>query len=242
MATLYERYNAGDDGVVSFYGAILRGQSFTVGSSGGNTSHIVSSVKAYLYKTGSPGTVYLNLYRASSGLPVGISLATAAYTTPIGDGSVNVAWHEIPFTTGFPLSPSVQYVITLSAPSGNASNLVYWRRDTSSPTYSGGACLYSTDSGATWNAQADYDFMFEEYGDATDYVSGTVTLSGSGVSGATVRAIDMTTGELYVNTTDGDGNYQIATRTNNVHVAVEYESSGTYYNAASLWNVTPDSA
>lgn len=76
-------------------------------------------------------------------------------------------------------------------------------------------------------------------------ISGQVTISGTPQSGVTVYLIDETTATLIgVTTTDGSGNY-IFTSANNLvsshtyHVAVEYDSGATKYNARSLPYVSP---
>lgn len=83
-----------------------------------------------------------------------------------------------------------------------------------------------------------FNFIFNS---PTNYVSGTVTNSGVGVSGAKLRLIEQATDiEVGTTTTDGSGNYIFyADPTKVYHVCVEYESGGTKYNAKSLWNITP---
>ena len=77
------------------------------------------------------------------------------------------------------------------------------------------------------------------------FLSGTVTLSGTGVSGAIVRLIKQSTdSEVAKTTTNASGFYSFAGNPivagENYHIAVEYTDGGTNkYNAKSLWNVTP---
>lgn len=70
-------------------------------------------------------------------------------------------------------------------------------------------------------------------------VSGTVTLSGSPVSGANVRVINQTTGDEFTGTTNGSGVYSIAVpnTTDLYHVVVTYNDGSDDYNALSLWDV-----
>lgn len=77
-------------------------------------------------------------------------------------------------------------------------------------------------------------------------VSGTVTLSGSGVSGAIVRLIQQSTDtEVAKTTTNASGVYSFPTTTALIvgelyHVTVEYTDGGAVkYNAKSNWNVVP---
>ena len=74
-------------------------------------------------------------------------------------------------------------------------------------------------------------------------ISGTVTLSGTGVSGAVVRIIRQSTDtEVAKKTTDSNGDYEVAGLVKDAlyHVCVEYtDGSSDKYNAKSLWNVIP---
>lgn len=77
-----------------------------------------------------------------------------------------------------------------------------------------------------------------------DTISGTVTLGGTGVSGAIVRLIDQTTDtEVSKTTTDGSGNYSFTNTpylypSRAYHICVEYtDGSSNKYNAKSLWGV-----
>lgn len=75
-------------------------------------------------------------------------------------------------------------------------------------------------------------------------LSGTVTLSAIGVSGAIVRLINQATDvEIAKTTTDANGAYKftgyIVVQSVNHHITVEYTNGGTKYNAKSLWDVNP---
>lgn len=77
------------------------------------------------------------------------------------------------------------------------------------------------------------------------YISGTVTLSGAPVSGATIRLVRQDTGEyVATTTTNGSGVYSFTGITNlsplyKYHTMVEYTNGGDKYNAKSLWDITP---
>ena len=75
----------------------------------------------------------------------------------------------------------------------------------------------------------------------SEVISGTVTLSASGVETATVRLIN-TTDETYVDdtTTDASGDYSFTglDKTKTYSSSVEYETGGTKYNAPSLWGLS----
>lgn len=73
-------------------------------------------------------------------------------------------------------------------------------------------------------------------------ISGTVTLSGTPVQGATVRCIRQSDNvALDEQTTDSTGQYEFSNLDENetYHVAVEYEQDSVLYNALSLWDVSP---
>lgn len=76
----------------------------------------------------------------------------------------------------------------------------------------------------------------------TGTISGTITLSGSGVSGALVYAINRTTMETFgPATTDGSGDYTLPVMdTGDLYdVYVEYNDGSDDYTAPVAWGVTP---
>lgn len=73
-------------------------------------------------------------------------------------------------------------------------------------------------------------------------LSGTVTLNGSAVSGATVRVVRQSTNETVASTTTAmDGTWSVAGVSENEEYdcVVEYSNGGTFYNAKNVWNVVP---
>ena len=73
-------------------------------------------------------------------------------------------------------------------------------------------------------------------------IKGAVTLSGSPIENATVRCIKQSDNTILgQQTTDASGEYSFEGLDENekYHLAVEYESGGTKYNAESLWDVEP---
>jgi hypothetical protein len=82
----------------------------------------------------------------------------------MGDG-----WKNFLFASSYALWLTAwlsKYAILLAyqVGSGNASSNLYWMRDTSSPTYSGGNMILSTDNGSSFTAYTGNDMYFEEYG------------------------------------------------------------------------------
>ena len=162
--TLYERYNTGHDNYDYIYGAKWRAQTFTVGNTGANENHNITSVKLLLYRVESPGTVTVGIRAVDDdGKPTGSDLTsgtTNGNTLPTGSP---YEWREITLTS-YTLQASTKYAIVFRVPNGDSSNSCVWRRDASSPTYTGGSKCYSLNSGSTWTTDTFNDFMFEEYG------------------------------------------------------------------------------
>ena len=170
MVTRYEYYNTGDDDYWELDGVYWQAQTFTVGTVG----HKISSVKLKLYRVGSPGTVTVSIKATTSGHPSGDDLTVGTIdgntltTDPAG------AWYEITVTE-YTSSKNTKYAVVVRALTGDASNTVEWRADSSSPTYTDGNVEYSGNSGGTWTSNTDSDFMFEVWG--PDLVVHTKTVS-----------------------------------------------------------------
>jgi len=159
--TLYEYYDTGEDGETSFGGAVWRGQTFTIGTVGTNEAHNITSVKLKLYKRGTGSDVTAHIRATASGLPTGADLATST----VRDGTAFLTTpgqlEELVFPTPFTAQPSVKYAVILSAVT-TAS--IGHRWDATSPSYTGGSLVNSSDSGGTWGADASKDLIFYEYG------------------------------------------------------------------------------
>lgn len=80
------------------------------------------------------------------------------------------------------------------------------------------------------------------YDTVTYAISGTVTLSGTPVTGAVVRCVRQSDNvALTAQTTGAPGTYEFAALdvAELYHVMVEYEDAPTKYNALSLWDIVP---
>ena len=175
---LQEYYNTNDDGGSTLYGVFLRGQSWTAAS-----GYTLEKVALLLYRVGSPGTITLELYAADGAQkPTGSALATGTLDGDTLTTNTAGEWVDISYSVGYAVTNAVQYVHVVTASSGDASNKLGWRLDSSSPTYAGGLYLSSSNNGSTWGTVATIDFMFENYSsDATsDYDEGTLSVSGDG--------------------------------------------------------------
>lgn len=162
--TLYERYNTGDNTYVVNYGAYWTAQTFTIGNTGTNEDHNITSVKLLLARAGSPGTVTVSIRATDgSGYPTGNDLTSG--TLNGNDFTTDSAglWYEFTLTP-YGLSASTKYAVVERNQGTNPGNTVKWRLDTTTPTYTGGSYFSSGNSGSVWTPNTDYDTMFEEYG------------------------------------------------------------------------------
>ena len=159
-ATLYENYNEGDVAGSCIHGTDWRGQTFTPA-----TAHQITSVKLKLARVGLPGTLTVSI-RATDGegKPTGGDLCSGTIDgdTLTTDGAGE--WREITFSPGYELTASTKYAIVSRTLTGDGSNYVSWRADSTSPTYTDGSNTASVNSGSTWILFTTTDMMFEEWG------------------------------------------------------------------------------
>ena len=162
MATKFEYYNTGDDlssgGI--YGGNRWRAQTFTT-----VLSFTITSVKLLVLREGSPGTVTVSIQGVDgSNKPDGSDVASitddpSAYTT-----SSSGEWIEYTFASPYLLSATTRYAIVVRAAGGSSENDIKWRADSSSPAYTNGEILTSTDSGNSWTAISSIDALFETWG------------------------------------------------------------------------------
>lgn len=170
MAIKYQNYITGDDaGAGIIYGSgettgFWYGQTFTV-----STTHKIVYVKLKLYRLGSPGIIVCDLYNAEGTplYPIGTPLATGSYDGDTLTASSDGEWITITFDIGVNLVASGTYALVLKSPYGynnGGSAGVYWRKDGSSASYSGGTLISLSSSVGSWQQGATNDMMFEEWG------------------------------------------------------------------------------
>jgi len=139
------------------FGVNFVAQSFTLG-----INSVVDKITLKLEKQGSPsGNLSLDIYAVDgSGKPTGSSLGTATIEADaINSGSQLL--YTLEFPTVISLSPSTQYAIVLSLPTGDGSNLIYWSY-TNTTAYSGGGKITSSDSGSNWGSVSGSDDQYFE--------------------------------------------------------------------------------
>lgn len=163
--TLYEYYNTNDDTVVNILADQYQGQTFTPAE-----NHTITSVKAKMFKVGTVGvgtTITFRLYlcNATDHRPTGDVLTSGTLDASTFTTNGAGAWYEWTCTE-YTLTEDIEYAIVFLCPSLSGANYVSWRCDASSPSYTGGGCVYSGTAGATWNvgSYSTIDDMFEIYG------------------------------------------------------------------------------
>ena len=161
--TLFEYYNTGDDGNRGFYQTLQRmAQTFTP-----SVAHNISSVKVKLLRgtaDAAPGTVTISI-RATDGdgKPTGPDLCSG---TTDGDTVTSTSpgeWREVTLGAGTSLLANTKYAIIAKCQTDDPTKPIFWRRDASAPSYTGGSSFYTADQGVTWTALAE-DSMFEDWG------------------------------------------------------------------------------
>lgn len=162
MATKYEYYDSGDDGAAGFYSATWKAQTFTT-----IDSFTITSVKLLVYKIGVPGTVTISIQAVNgSNKPDGSDITGLVITDDPSDYTINTAglWIEYFFPTPAILDATTRYAIVMRTASGDIDNRVMPRADISSPTYTNGESLTSSNSGNSWTAVSSADILFETWG------------------------------------------------------------------------------
>lgn len=162
---LYERYITSDDDSNSFYGTAWKAQTFTIGNTGTDEIHTITSVKLKLYRGGSPETITVSI-KATDGVgkPTGSDLCSGTLNGSDFTDSYLSDWYEFDLGAGASLSASTKYAIVVRAVDGSLFNKLYWMDDCTSSSYSGGSIGSSSDSGSSWSLNTGADYMFEEYG------------------------------------------------------------------------------
>lgn len=155
--------NLGQDIVDTWWSA----QTFTP-----TASHTITSVKLYLYKLGTVGTITVGIRATAVGKPDGADIVSG--TTDGNTLTTNTAGEEreITFGAGTALTAGTVYCIVTRLAAGDGSNHVHWRAHNAG-SYTGGTVVNSTDSGSTWTISASADYVFGDYGSITGDMVGT---------------------------------------------------------------------
>lgn len=163
--TLYEYYNTNDDTALNILADQYQGQTFTPAE-----NHTITSVKAKMFKVGTVGvgttiTFQLYLCNATDHRPTGDVLTSGTLDASTFTTNTAGVWYEWQCTE-YTLTEDIEYAIVFLCPSLSGGNYISWRCDASSPSYTGGGCVYSGTAGVSWNvgSYSTIDDMFEIYG------------------------------------------------------------------------------
>jgi len=137
-------------------------QTFTVGTVGENVDFNVTSVKARVYKVGTPGTLTVSIRGTSGGAPTGGDLTSdvrdaTGFLTPMGQ------LEEFVFDSPVLLKAGTTYAIVLVHSIVSTLNYVGWRLKNPDPAYSGGNYYYNRNN-AGWIPPLAHDGTFYVYG------------------------------------------------------------------------------
>ena len=154
----YAEYTYGmDSQLINIQGVNVAGQGFMTGL----MSAPLEYVTLQLYRTGSPGNISLYIVEADDeGKPTGSWLSESAVDgnsiTSDGGGQY-VRFNLSPKAV---LDKNTPYVVVIYAANGSGGNCVNWKVNASSPTYSGGSVVNSSDGGSTWTVDPTKDAYF----------------------------------------------------------------------------------
>ena len=139
-------------GSTSFSGANWVAMNFTA-----SQSYTITSVKLWMFRTGTPGTLTVSIRETTANVPSGADKASGTFagndllTTP---GKKE----EITFAAGYSLVSGTKYAIVCRC----AAASVYWARGLSYAS-DGGRCT-SANAGVAWGAESVVDMVFETWG------------------------------------------------------------------------------
>ena len=164
-----ENYTTGDDGAQSVNNIVREAQTFTPA-----VAQTLESIKLKLYRVGTPSNSIIHIaFTDGAGHP-DTALPYTPYAKIDFDGNAVTtdpagAWYEFTFPSvdtprPVALKAGQQYALILKSQNGG----LYWRCDTTSPTYSGGRREVTIDAATTWTSDASRDFMFETWGKLCD--------------------------------------------------------------------------
>lgn len=166
--TLKETYQTGHDGslrVPRNYGGggIVEylAQTFTAES-----SYDIGMVRLRLFRYLSPGIITVSIHATDgSGFPTGSALCSGTTDGDTLTDNTSGELRDIYFNTTAEITDTIKYGITITAPSGDASNTIAWRYDLSASYTGGQALLFDYLSSGVWGDAGDpnRDFMFSTY-------------------------------------------------------------------------------
>lgn len=197
LNTLYERYETvnNNSGTAS---NIKLAQEFTIGNTGSNTGHTLTTVRLNLIRTGTPtGSFYVNITSVNA---TGIPLTTlASVSTACNTLTTSPVLYYFNYSSPAYVNASTMYAIVLNAPTSTSSFYVLWRLNTAG-SYSGGCAIYTGAGDNIWTKNTARDFYFDEYG--IPNASPTIAVSFP-ANGSTAISLQPKCA-IYGNDSDGD--------------------------------------
>ena len=164
MSTLYDYYSTGNDGDQAISSLTWQGQTFTPAE-----DFTITSVRLKGHRVLAIGTITVSIRATSGGVPTGsdINSITGTYDgDTLGAVHASPEWFEVILSSGIALDAGTKYAIIVRVPDSGANSL-HLNSDGSTPTYTGGALVWSNDSGVTWNETSTIDIYFECWGGST---------------------------------------------------------------------------
>jgi len=161
MSTLYDTTTEVTNNTVGCYAFNWYAQTFTA-----SQDYIITSVEIKMYREGNPGTLTVGLRATDAGgEPTGSDLTSGQLDSSTITTDTNGEWVKIVFDNGYTLSQGTVYAIVVRTATGNSSNEIRIRINTSNP-YADGAMDFSNDSGSSWTGLQTNDFLLKTYGES----------------------------------------------------------------------------
>ena len=146
------------------------GQTFTVGTVGSNAIQTLTSVKLKMYKTGSPGTLFVGIRATNGEHPTGGNLYTGSIGANTFTTDTGGAWYEISLTGSTVLQPNTKYAIVCYNDDEGA-NQVRWRSVWDGSAYPNGMAVIFQTGEPYWIICPSIDMLFDVYGETGPIVT-----------------------------------------------------------------------
>ena len=154
---LYEYYDEGEMGEISFYYGAKVGNVFEVGAVGPDENFNITSLEVQLRREGSPGTIYAEVRKSGTkGKPYGEVLSSGSINGNHLD-EIDFEWKKIDMTP-YTLNVGERYVFFLSITGGDEDNMA-WVRVFNDNLYPGGNAIVKVEEG--WRFYDFFDVLFK---------------------------------------------------------------------------------
>lgn len=167
MLVKYENVVTGDTTHAGIGGTTLFAQCFTPA-----TSHTVKAVRVKIFRGASTtGTIKVSIRATTASAPSGDDLVSGTLdaATGITHTAAPGGWYSFDLGAGVALTASTMYAVVMEVADLTGTALA-WREGAN--LYTGGGASYSKVGAGAWGANGTYDFLFEEWGEATSASDG----------------------------------------------------------------------